>query len=75
MRNAFLALTLVLLGAATVLLPACAAAECEDGEQQCSGTQIQTCVDGAWGAATDCDGMMECMTMDDGVQHCMDMTM
>ena len=55
-------------------LTACGA-ECDDGEQQCVGEQIQTCVDGAWGDPVECEGMMSCMQMDDGVQHCMDMGM
>lgn len=51
----------------------CPAAECEDDEQQCSGDQIQTCVDGQWGDAEDCATAGEtCMTMEDtGMQHCM----
>ncbi len=50
----------------------CPAAECEDDEHQCSGDQIQTCVDGQWGAAEDCAETGEtCMTMDTGLQHCM----
>lgn len=58
------------LGAAGIT--ACATSVCEDGEQQCSGEQIQTCVDGQWGDAEDCATAGEaCMTMDSGLEHCM----
>ncbi len=47
-------------------------ADCTDGDHQCDGDQIQTCVDGEWGAAEECTETGEtCMAMDDGTQHCM----
>ena len=49
-------------------LTACGGSDCED---QCSGNQIQICVDGVLGEPEDCAGEMMCMTMDDGHQHCM----
>lgn len=67
--NRWMIMALLALGAAAVT--ACPAAECEDGEQQCSGEQIQNCVDGQWGEAEDCETGQACMTMDNGVEHCM----
>ena len=49
----------------------CPAETCENDAQQCSGTQIQTCVDGAWSDPVDCDAGQSCMEMG-GMQHCMD---
>lgn len=63
---AFAALSLGAVG-----ITACATSVCEDGEQACSGDQVQTCVDGQWGEAEDCDAGEACMTMDSGVEHCM----
>ena len=57
-----------LLFSLTFVLSACGGGECED---QCSGDQIQRCVDGVLGDAEDCGGGMMCMTMDSGLQHCM----
>jgi len=66
-----LLIVLATLATATLVLPACSST-CTDGETQCSDMQIQTCTDGTWGDAIDCDDAMEnCMTMDDGEQHCM----
>ena len=51
-----------------VALTACGGSDCTN---QCSGDQIQICVDGVLGEPEDCDNGMMCMTMDDGLQHCM----
>ncbi len=46
--------------------------ECAEGDYQCDGEQIQTCVDGEWSDPEDCEDAAEaCMTMDDGTTHCM----
>ena len=45
---------------------------CTDGDQQCSGMQVQTCADGAWSVPVDCEAGQSCMTMDNGMEHCMD---
>ena len=63
---------MTLIAGAALAVTACPAAQCEDGEQQCSGDQVQTCADGQWGEATDCDAGQACMTMDSGVEHCME---
>ena len=40
-------------------------------EDQCSGSQIQHCLNGTLGEPEDCEDGMMCMTMDNGMQHCM----
>ncbi len=70
-RNWTTWMTMALFAIAALVVTACAAPACEDGEQQCSDMQVQTCVDGQWGEAEDCDAGESCMTMDSGVEHCM----
>jgi hypothetical protein len=40
---------------------------------QCDGMMVQTCTEGVWAEAMDCDEGQECMEMDDGSSMCMDM--
>jgi len=70
--NLRIATTLAASTLAALALFACPATECADGEQRCDGEMIQTCEEGAWGAAEACEGTMNCMAMDSGVEHCME---
>jgi len=70
--NLRMILTLAASGLAALALFACPASECTDGEERCDGMMIQTCENGTWGEAEECEGTMSCMTMDSGVEHCME---
>jgi hypothetical protein len=48
-------------------------AECTEAAMQCDGMMVQTCTEGVWAEAMDCDEGQECMEMDDGSSMCMDM--
>ena len=66
-RSIVLVSALLLFG---FVVNACTTATCEEDETQCSGEQVQTCVDGVWSDATACDAGLTCQPMGD-VEHCM----
>ncbi len=64
-------MTMAVFAIAALVVTACAGPACEDGETQCSDVQVQTCIDGQWGEAADCETDMTCQAMSNGVEHCM----
>ena len=68
--------TFVLMAAGAMVLYGCGDdAGCTAGEQQCSGDQVQTCLeDGTWGEPADCpEAGQTCSSGHEGMEfvHCM----
>ena len=68
-------MSLVLFAGTAIALHGCGDTTCTTGEQQCSGDQIQTCLDdGTWGDAEDCaETGTVCSSGHEGMEyvHCM----